>query len=399
MAKSATKWHACPTAEDGYIYDGKGERVEKCAVASATTACPTSGTTGTLYWKGTGSETLAETDLGGNDEEEYLFFGGARIARRDTTSTGTTVAVHYYFSDHLGSHGVIYSQTGTTCEQDIDYYPYGGVENDYCAGSGVTQNYKFTGKERDAESGLDNFGARYDSSALGRFMTPDWAAKPTTVPYAKFGDPQSLNLYSYVENGPLNRIDPDGHNLIGLGALFAAQQRQREQQSQTASGGNAPSDQIKNAAQNTINTNPPTPKPPPMAELKTDMSGHTTTLLTTDKNDKLTVTQIETHNDVAKSAKPGADAPYKSDVAGVSNRHWESAAYGPKGAFIDTGDSRGRDIHGGGTGLADPLAPQQGWKPTLGCTRGQNEDVINLGNAITQFQQANPGVVIPYVRE
>jgi RHS repeat-associated protein len=106
---------------------------------------------------------------------------------------------------------VIYSQTGTTCEQDIDFYPYGGVENDYCGGSGVTQNYKFTGKERDSESGLDNFGARYDSSALGRFMTPDWSVKPVTVPYAKFGDPQSLNLYSYVENGPVNRIDPDGH--------------------------------------------------------------------------------------------------------------------------------------------------------------------------------------------
>jgi RHS repeat-associated protein len=33
--------------------------------------------------------------------------------------------------------------------------------------------YKVTGKERDAESGLDNFGARYDASSLGRFMTPD----------------------------------------------------------------------------------------------------------------------------------------------------------------------------------------------------------------------------------
>ena len=32
-----------------------------------------------------------------------------------------------------------------------------------------------------------------------------------TVPYAKFGDPQSLNLYSYTENGPINKIDPDGH--------------------------------------------------------------------------------------------------------------------------------------------------------------------------------------------
>ncbi len=95
-------------------------------------------------------------------------------------------------------------------EQDIDYYPYGGEQWDY-ATAPVPQNYKFTGKERDAESGLDNFGARYNASSLGRFMTPDWAAKPVTVPYAKFGDPQSLNLYAMVENGPLNRIDPDGH--------------------------------------------------------------------------------------------------------------------------------------------------------------------------------------------
>jgi RHS repeat-associated protein len=71
--------------------------------------------------------------------------------------------------------------------------------------------YKFTGKERDGESGLDNFGARYDSSSLGRFMTPDWAAKPTTVPYALFGDPQTLNLYAYVRNNPVSRADADGH--------------------------------------------------------------------------------------------------------------------------------------------------------------------------------------------
>jgi RHS repeat-associated protein len=45
----------------------------------------------------------------------------------------------------------------------------------------------FTGKERDTESGLDMFGARYYGSGLGRFMTPDWAAKATAVPYAMFG--------------------------------------------------------------------------------------------------------------------------------------------------------------------------------------------------------------------
>jgi RHS repeat-associated protein len=68
-----------------------------------------------------------------------------------------------------------------------------------------------TGKERDGESGLDMFGARYYGSSLGRFMTPDWATKPTAVPYAHYGNPQSLNLYSYVQNNPTTTGDPDGH--------------------------------------------------------------------------------------------------------------------------------------------------------------------------------------------
>src|SRR5208337_4286700 len=68
-----------------------------------------------------------------------------------------------------------------------------------------------TGKERDAESGNDYFGARYYASSMGRFMSPDWAAKASPVPYATFGDPQSLNLYSYVRNNPLSRMDADGH--------------------------------------------------------------------------------------------------------------------------------------------------------------------------------------------
>ena len=56
--------------------------------------------------------------------------------------------------------------------------------------------------------------------------------------------------------------------------------------------------------------------------------------------------------------------------------------------YITTGDPRGRDIHGGGSALDDPLAPRQGWYPTLGCLRMQNEDgealsrlIIDDGNA------------------
>jgi RHS repeat-associated protein len=64
-----------------------------------------------------------------------------------------------------------------------------------------------TAKERDSESGLDNFGARYDSSSLGRFMSPDAFYKDSHV-----GDPQSWNEYAYARNNPLRYVDPTGEN-------------------------------------------------------------------------------------------------------------------------------------------------------------------------------------------
>src|ERR1017187_8990247 len=70
---------------------------------------------------------------------------------------------------------------------------------------------RYTGKERDTESGNDYFEARYYSSNMGRFMSPDWSAKEEPVPYAKLDDPQSLNLYIYVRNNPVGRADADGH--------------------------------------------------------------------------------------------------------------------------------------------------------------------------------------------
>src|ERR1700740_3437144 len=70
---------------------------------------------------------------------------------------------------------------------------------------------RYTGKERDTESGNDYFGARYYASSMGRFMSPDWSAKVAPVPYAKPDNPQSLNLYAYVLNNPLIHVDADGH--------------------------------------------------------------------------------------------------------------------------------------------------------------------------------------------
>jgi len=99
---------------------------------------------------------------------------------------------------------VVENATGTACEQDIDYYPYGGQENDNCPN--VAQHYKFTDKERDTESGLDNFGARYYGSNMGRFIETD----PIWVKGDRILDPQRLNLYAYGRNNPLKFTDLSG---------------------------------------------------------------------------------------------------------------------------------------------------------------------------------------------
>jgi RHS repeat-associated protein len=83
-----------------------------------------------------------------------------------------------------------------------------------CASTVRFSTYLSTGKERDTESGNDYFDARYYSSAMGRFMSPDWSAKEEPVPYSKLDNPQTLNLYSYVVNNPLTQIDDDGHEII-----------------------------------------------------------------------------------------------------------------------------------------------------------------------------------------
>ncbi|HLH06200.1 MAG TPA: RHS repeat-associated core domain-containing protein [Terriglobales bacterium] len=180
-----------------YTYDGDRQRAIKNL-----------GGGGTVYWRGPDGITLAETDLGGNLTAEYIFFNGKRLARIDNP-TSSPPTVRYYFSDQLGSTSIVTKGDFSQVLSDSDYYPYG--REIPMGGAGDTNHYKFTGKERDSESGLDMFGARYYGSSLGRFMTPDWAAKPISVPYADFGNPQSLNLYSYVKNNPTTTRDADGH--------------------------------------------------------------------------------------------------------------------------------------------------------------------------------------------
>lgn len=124
----------------------------------------------------------------------------------------TTPTTFFTHSDHLGTERVETAVNGSSCET-ITNTAFGDGMNE--AGSCDPTALRFTGKLRDYETNLDDFGARYYSSQLARFMVPDWAARPTAVPYAVFGDPQSLNLYGYVRNDPVSRADADGHAAAG----------------------------------------------------------------------------------------------------------------------------------------------------------------------------------------
>jgi len=172
-----------------YTYDGDGNRVQK--------------SNGKIYWYGAGTEILDESDSSGNITDEYVFFGGKRVAHR-VVSSGS---ISYYAEDFLGSSRAITTSTGTLC-YDADFYPYGGER---LITSTCAQNYEFEGKERDTETGNDDFGARYYTSRLGRWLSADWSAIPAPVPYANLTNPQTLNLYAMVRNNPETFADLDGH--------------------------------------------------------------------------------------------------------------------------------------------------------------------------------------------
>ncbi len=171
-----------------YLYDGDGQRVAKTP-------------TNTLYWLGSGTDALAES-TGATLTAEYVFFGGKRAARIDNPG-GNEQPPKYYLSDHLGSATVIANADGLTIERETMYFPYGGER---WSDGGDANHYRFTGKERDTETGLDYFGARYYGSSMGRFMTPD----PLFMELHRLEDPQSLNLYQSVRNNPIALADSTG---------------------------------------------------------------------------------------------------------------------------------------------------------------------------------------------
>ena len=88
----------------------------------------------------------------------------------------------------------------------------------------------FTGKERDAETGLNYFGARYMSAAYGRFTSPD----PIFITRQRIGDPQQWNSFNYARNNPFLFVDPDGRDIritvtnVPVGKSYVNRFTQRE---------------------------------------------------------------------------------------------------------------------------------------------------------------------------
>ena len=195
----------------GYIYDAAGTRVAKGSLTSFSCNFAANGFTLTTSWVlGPGGEQVTEYAVSGgtsNWQHTNAFAGGKlQVTYHDT---GT----YFYLGDWLGTKRVEVGASG--CASAYASLPYGnGLTTvtlpGYSQCVDATEHH-FTGKERDNESGNDYFGARYYSSAMGRFMSPDWNESPVTIPYADLSNPQTLNLYAYLSNNPLNRTDSTGH--------------------------------------------------------------------------------------------------------------------------------------------------------------------------------------------
>ncbi|MFN8009046.1 MAG: RHS repeat-associated core domain-containing protein [Terriglobia bacterium] len=165
-----------------YSYDGEGRRISKQVSGGATTY--------------------------------YVYNVSGQLAAEYSSQGPSGGGITYLTSDHLGSTRVTTdaAKAFKTCH---DYLPYGEeIDPAYGGRSGFPcytstlldgPNQKFTGKERDAESGLDYFGARYFSSPQGRFTSPD-----PLLNSGRPDDPQSWNRYAYVNNNPLRYRDPLG---------------------------------------------------------------------------------------------------------------------------------------------------------------------------------------------
>jgi RHS repeat-associated protein len=199
-----------------YVYDASGGRVAKASFTGTfpakNTVCAAPGaaagfTLTAQYLLDQGGDQVTELNGSGAWQHSNVWAGSHLDATYDAKG------LHFHLADPLGTRRIQTNIDGQV-EESCQSLPFG--DNLNCTTTALTTaddatEHHFTGKEHDAESGNDYFDARYYNSTMGRFMSPDWSAQEEPIPYAKLDDPQSLNLYAYVENNPLDRMDVDGH--------------------------------------------------------------------------------------------------------------------------------------------------------------------------------------------
>jgi RHS repeat-associated protein len=167
-----------------YIYDNSGLRVKKITRNG-----------GAKYIYDLANQVICETDDKGDIQSSYVYANNQRIA--EIKADGT---VHIFHNDALGSPALITDKELKEVQRNI-YEPFGNL----VVNKGTDGNtYTFTGKERDLESNLFYFGARYYNPILGRFISKD-IANPD------YKEPQTINRYIYCINNPLIHIDIDGN--------------------------------------------------------------------------------------------------------------------------------------------------------------------------------------------
>jgi RHS repeat-associated protein len=198
----------------GYLYNASGQRVAKGKINSL--SCdPSSNGFGTM------TNPYTQYILGPNGEQmtEIAYSGGTSTPVHTNVVAGGVIATyvpndtaspHFRLTDWLGTTRAQTDNSGTlelTCQS----LPFGDDPSmTQCTPTAPVTEQFFTGKERDAESGNDYFGARYYGSSMGRFMSPD----PGWYLQADVQNPQSWNQYSYVLNNPLINTDPDGRECV-----------------------------------------------------------------------------------------------------------------------------------------------------------------------------------------
>ena len=191
-----------------FTYDADGNRVRKIV-----------GALETRYIYGIGGELVAEyapnTALSA-PQKEYGYRNGQLLVVWDGSETGDR-QLQWLVQDHLGSTRMVVDRSGSLGGvRRHDFAPFGeelfaggGIRSASNGYGGDSVRQKYTGQERDDETGLDFAQARYYANAQGRFTSTD----PIAMAVDRLGDPQRINLYSYTRNNPLSLIDPTGETI------------------------------------------------------------------------------------------------------------------------------------------------------------------------------------------